>query len=214
MYTIHPNQVLNRAFFRKPFQGVEPTKAKYLFVGLDANYSQTVDKNRIFKYLIDYLEDGVSFWKTYGVHHPFLLSDYKKGDGWKYHHTFSKIGFQTEHADQVSFIELLHIPTCGRSKLKASDLDVEHLIFLQNAIVNGSARYIFISDGVARLMRNFPIFSWMPKQARDIGLPLKLWAEVENKRIYWHYHFSVYGKFERGKNEQLIEIGKIIGRRP
>lgn len=213
MYSSHPCKILNRAFFHKPFQGVEPRRAKYLFVGLDANYSPTVDQNPVFQHLIDYLEDGVIFWKTYGVHHPFLLPEYKKGDGWKYHHTFSKIGFGAEHADQVSFVELLNVPTCGRSQLTATDLNPDHLIFLQDAIENGSARYIYISDKVARLMRNFSMFSWMPKEAQDIGTPLKLWAEADNKHIYWHYHFSVYGKFEKKKNEQLAEIRKIIARR-
>lgn len=212
MYSIHPSRILRRSFLSKPFQGVEPREAKYLFIGLDANYSPTVDRNPIFQHLLDYLEDGVSFWRTYGVHHPFLLPEYKKGDGWKYHHTFSKIGFRAEHADQVSFIELLHVPTCGRSQLKNTDLNPDHLVFLQDAIRNGAARHIFISDGVARLMRYFSIFSWMPKEARDIGAPLKLWAEVESKRIYWHYHFSVYGKFEKRKKEQLADIGKIIDR--
>lgn len=210
MYAQHPSKTLNELFSRKPFQGAEPESATYLFVGLDANYSPTVEQNPVFPQLLEYLEDGVGFWKAYGVHHPFLLPAYKKGDGWKYHHTFSKIGFRQEHAPLVSFIELLHVPTSGRSQLEATDLNREHLERLHKAIQNGVAKHVFIPDGVARLMRNFRLFSWLPKQPLGAGNALKLWFESNTKQIHWHYHFSVYGKFEQQKKEQLNAIGQLL----
>ena len=115
-YRLHPSGALNRAFAARPYQGAEPEKATFLFVGLDANYSPAIEQNAVFDRVLDYLEDGVAFWKTHGVHHPFLLPQYR-GDGQKYHKTFARIGFRPEHAEEVSFIEMLHVPTVGQSKL-------------------------------------------------------------------------------------------------
>src|SRR5262245_44968198 len=124
MYLAHPSERLNRAFAARPFQGAEPEKAAFLFVGLDANYSANVEASPIFATLLEYLEDGVAFWRKSGVHHPFLLEEYR-GDGRKYHKTFADIGFTPANAADVSFVELLHVPTVGRSKLVADDLNSE-----------------------------------------------------------------------------------------
>lgn len=34
----------------------------------------------MFVSVVEYLTDGVTFWETHGIHHPFLLKSYK-GDG-------------------------------------------------------------------------------------------------------------------------------------
>ena len=146
MYDPHPSVALNRAFAARPFQGAEPERATYLFVGLDANYSPLIEQNAVFGRVLDYLDDGVAFWRLHGVHHPFLLPEYR-GDGRKYHKTFSAIGFRPEHADQVSFIEMLHVPTVGRSNLTIDDLDKDHLARLRDAIEHGDARHIFVPEG-------------------------------------------------------------------
>ena len=67
MYLPHPSEPLNLAFSARPFQGAIPEEAKFLFVGLDANYSPTVEQNPVFPRLLDYLRDGVAFWKMSGV---------------------------------------------------------------------------------------------------------------------------------------------------
>ena len=77
MFYRHECEALKRAFATKPYQGAAPETAKYLFVGLDANYSETIDKSAIFDRVLEYLDDGVAFWTENGVHHPFLLHDYK-----------------------------------------------------------------------------------------------------------------------------------------
>ena len=127
MYHPHPSDLLNKIFSAKPFQGADPETATFLFVGLDANYAPSIETTPIFSSIVDYLDDGVAFWCKYGVHHPFLLPGYR-GDGRLYHKTFASIGFTVEHAAQVSFVELLHVPTCGRSSLVPEDLDPQHLL--------------------------------------------------------------------------------------
>ena len=48
MYDPHPSVALNQAFAAGPFQGAEPERATYLFVGLDANYSPAIEQNPVF----------------------------------------------------------------------------------------------------------------------------------------------------------------------
>ena len=94
-------------------------KGIFLFVGLDANYSADIENSlpEVFKYL----HSGVDFWRENGVHHPFRLQHYR-GSGKKYHDKFAEIGFTPRHAELVSFVELLHVPTTGGRNLKADIL--------------------------------------------------------------------------------------------
>src|SRR5690349_12751256 len=110
MYNAHPSSTLTATFASRPFQGAAPDAATFLFVGLDANYSPTIEDSPIFAELLRYLADGVAFWRKYGVHHPFLLPQYR-GDGRRYHQAFARIGFTPANAADVSFVELLHVPT-------------------------------------------------------------------------------------------------------
>jgi len=76
MYQAHPSQILSELFERKPYQGADPQAARFLFVGLDANYAANIEANPIFPSLIRYHEDGAGFWRESRVHHPFLLPQY------------------------------------------------------------------------------------------------------------------------------------------
>jgi hypothetical protein len=210
MFHPHLCKALNDIFAARPFQGVPPEEAEFLFVGLDANYSRTIDENPIFPKLLAYLRDGVTFWRKHGVHHPFLLPEYGRGDGWTYHKQFSRIGFRSKHAHLVSFMELVDVPTYGKSSLALADISVEHLGRLAAAIDSGSARHIFIPSGVARLMRASSLFPWMPPEPIDEGRHLKLWDRRGNKTIHWHYHFS-HAFNGRKKTAQLGEIGELVG---
>lgn len=140
MFQTHPCRVLSELFARKPYQGAMPESARFLFVGLDANYAANIEHSPIFAKLLAYHEDGPAFWHNHGVHHPFLLLQYT-GDGRRYHRSFAKIGFLPEHAELVSFIELLHLPTVGRSSLVPKDLDSTHLRWLRSAVFSGRAKY-------------------------------------------------------------------------
>ena len=44
MYNHHPSPRLNELFAKRPYQGVDPIHAKYVFIGLDANYAEDVDQ--------------------------------------------------------------------------------------------------------------------------------------------------------------------------
>lgn len=221
MYHLHPSAALNKAFSLKPFQGVEPERSKFLFIGLDANYDPNIETSPIFPQVLLYLNNGVEFWKQYGVHHPFMLPTYR-GEGKYYHEWFAKIGFRPEDAAEVCFFDLLHVPTCsqkkvkgqevdGHNKLESQDLDAHHLERLNKAILYGRAQYVFISGGVARLMRASGKFVWMPQKRQSIGQPLEVWHRTQNKTIYWHYHFSVYRKkFLERKINQINAIRDLI----
>ena len=209
MFTPHPSEALTQLFKERPYQGVNPEKARYLFVGLDANYSPTIETEPVFEKVIEYHADGVSFWEKYGVHHPFLLDDYS-GDGRFYHQSFANIGFRPEHASEVSFVELLGVPTTGRNPLAVSDLDTQHLKWIDYCITRGSARYIFLSANVAKLMRQTKLFYWLSAKPSGQHFGLKTYFESKDKLIFQHLHFSNYGKFEVQKKREAMAINALI----
>jgi hypothetical protein len=204
MYESHPSLLLNTLFSERPFQGANPKEAVCLFVGLDANYDKAIETKQIFRGIQKYHEDGISFWQELGVHHPFLLPEYA-GDGQRYHRNFARIGFGQQHANLISFIELLHVPTVGRSSLTPQDLDAKHLQYVNEAILNGNAKHIFISAGVAKLMRASGVFKWLGAAKQTAG-QLRVFHTDGNRTVYLHLHFSNYGKFEK---QMLLEARAI-----
>lgn len=211
MYTAHPSAVLNTLFAHKPYQGAAPQEATFLFVGLDANYEAEIEHKPIFARLREYHEDGVAFWRRYCVHHPFLLPQYS-GDGQFYHRSFARIGFGPEQAHCVSFIELLHVPTVGRSKLEVTDLKAQHLTMLNEILLGGAAKHIFIPRGVARLMRATRVFDWLSRSPTEYVGPFGVLYRNESKVVYSHLHFSVYGKFAEQKTNEAFAIRELIAR--
>jgi hypothetical protein len=209
MYVSHPSPELNALFARKPYQGVDPDEATFLFVGLDANYADQIDQHPIFSEIREYHNDGVAFWRKNGVHHPFLLPSYS-GDGQFYHRSFARIGFGVEHANIVSFIELLHVPTVGRSKIAATDLDLSHLKRLNSVILEGAAAHIFLPKGVVLLMRKTGVFPWLENSPIEKSGSLGVLFRNPTKTVYSHLHFSVYGKHERQKVEQAAAIQSLF----
>ena len=151
---------------RQPYQGAAPESADFVFIGLDANYSTDIEASEVFAEVLEYHADGPGFWRKYGVHHPFLLPQYR-GDGRRYHHTFAKIGFRPKHADCVSFVELLDFPTTGRNQLSLEDLNESHLKRIRNVIFNSRARFLFLSAGVLRLLERTKLFSELSNVKRD-----------------------------------------------
>lgn len=209
MYVTHPNPELNALFARKPYQGVAPDKATFLFVGLDANYEAQIDQQPIFSDIREYHNDGVAFWRKNGIHHPFLLPSYS-GDGQFYHRSFARIGFGVEHANIVSFIELLHVPTVGRSNIAVTDLDLSYLKRLNSLIIEGEAAHIFLPKGVVLLMRKTGVFPWLEDSPIGKSGSLDILFRNPNKTVYSHLHFSVYGKYERQKVEQAAAIRNLF----
>ena len=211
MYHSHPSETLNNLFKDKPYQGVAPEEAKYLFVGLDANYDKEIGQSEAFPQIIEYLQDGVAFWEKYGVHHPFLLLAYR-GDGKFFHKSFARIGLTEKHAKDVCFFELLNVPTYGQSKLEPADLEsmIGHLHRLRRVLEGSNVRHVFIPPSVGILMKKSGVFPWLPSRPKAIDSPLKLWSTLGSTKIHWHYHFSVYGKFEALKTKQLEAIGMLL----
>ena len=210
MYQPHPSKMLNELFRAKPYQGAPPETAEFIFVGLDANFEADLGSS-ICDRVREYLQDGVAFWRCHKVqHHPFLLPGYT-GDGQLYHRNFKQIGFGPEDAHRVSFVELLHVPTFGRSQFVAEDLDAAHLDWLNSLMMGGAIRNVFLPDKVIRLMRRTrrtsPRFRWLRAPIPNQVLP-KL-HEFGETTIYQHLHFANYGRFQERMRREAVAIGEL-----
>jgi hypothetical protein len=75
------------------------------------------------------------------------------------------------------------------------DLDPGHLARINAAIMQGQARHIFVSAGVARLMVASKAFPWL-RRAPDALAPLRRFYSDGTRTVYQHLHLSNYGKFE------------------
>lgn len=98
----------------------------------------------------------------------------------------------------------------GRNQLDTTDLSVRHLAFLNTAIIDGSATHIFLPNSVARLMRKSGCFPWLHRTAPLKTGPLGVWYQNSNKVVYSHLHFSVYGKFQSQKVEEVTAIHNLL----
>jgi hypothetical protein len=208
MFQPHPSQVLNELFSIRPYQGVDPNRAEFLFIGLDANYSAEIEFSAIFPSVVAYHEDGAAFWRLNGLHHPFLLPSYG-GDGQRYHRSFARIGLTPAHADKVSFVELLHVPTVGRSQLSPLDLNRSHLQRIDEAILRGSAKHTFVSAGVARLMKLSGRFPWLATRQTAAGLLPVLYSH-QGRSVHLHLHFSNYGKFQAQMDAEARAFASLL----
>lgn len=122
---------------------------------------------------------------------------------------FAKIGFTPADASSVSFIELLDVPTVGRSRLEPRDLDERHLGRINALVTGGEPRYVFVSAGVVRLMLASRAFSWLKPQIRPQAV-LPLLYSCGGTRVHLHLHFSNYGKFQAQLEREAIEIARLI----
>ena len=130
----HPSIQLVELFKKKPYQGQSPHQAKVIFLSSDANYSEEISNHSFFKLILEYHEDGITFWKKYGIHHPFLHATYpfkKNKGGVPFHKRFTSIGLTSDYAEYVCFLELLDIPTIGSmskdKKLFLNLINISHL---------------------------------------------------------------------------------------
>lgn len=209
MYQPHPSTRLQELFRAKPYQGARPWDAGFVFIGLDANYAPDLERTRAFRDVLEYHENGVAFWQRHRVHHPFLLPIYN-GAGRPYHRNFARIGFTHCDAARVSFVELLHLPTTGRSRLEVQDLDPGHLQTLNALINEGRPRHVFVSGSVAELMRRSRFFPWLASRvrSRDEGLPVL--HKVGPTTVYQHLHFSSWGECQDQKRREAAAIAALI----
>jgi len=210
MYYLHPSKKLIELYSTKPYQGTPPENSEYLFVGLDANFSPKIENTSFFPVIEEYLENGVAFWKKYGVHHPFRLPEYS-GDGNLYHNNFSKIGFNPSQSSKVSFVEIIDVPTVGVSKLSKDDLNAEHMEYLNKLITSGDKRYVFLPSMVANLMRSTKIFKWLKSKPQSSYKNIPVWAKIGETIVFKTYHLS-YRYDPEGMKEQIKAINSIVNK--
>lgn len=213
MYFPHPSIELQSLFRKRPFQGAHPQAARFIFVGLDANFSPEIESSGIFKEVSAYLRDGERFWREHGVHHPFLRPGYQ-GDGVRYHKQFAKIGFGAKHASEVSFVELIDVPTFGKSQLDKQDLLLHesHLSRLDSWFKAGGGKYVFIPPGVLRLLGLTSRFEWLGPEPICFHGSIPVYYQSKELTVFSIFHLSCYGRHcrEAEKSNQLREIGWLI----
>lgn len=194
----HPSTALNELYSKKYFQGANPSDAKILFVGRDPNWAADIDSKEMFSSVTEYLNDGIRFWKTHNIHHPFLLPGYK-GDGKRYHSIFSKLKLESNFSDKISFIELLGFPTTGMAK-SYNTIFQKYLISIENKnhlvdldkLLNDQSKIIFIAWG---LIEDFKIINNNNKElfqkfANIDKSQLNINDLNEYGNIFIHRHFS------------------------
>ncbi len=209
----HTSTEMVELFNSKPFQGQSPEKASVVFLSSDANYSPDISNHKFFKHILEYQKDGIAFWKKYGCHHPFLLSNYpfnKNADGVPFHRNFKKIGLGSEHAEHISFLELLDIPTVGNKsenkKLFYDLISLPHLEYIERLMLGGGNKLFLVSNGVLRdivkIKKIYPVFKWLDFELNQKEQYSKA---IKGNKIKEIYHFSstqIHG--------QLSEISSTV----
>lgn len=200
----HRAQGLIDAYKQKYWQCQDPRNANVIFLGLDANWDEHIESNSVmYPELLNYLDDGVKYWKAHGIHHPFLSPSYNKQGGYTYHNNFRKTGITSDYADQVSFVEILAVPTYGRSsyanKLFMHLIDLHYLKNLNDIIFNTTPKIVFIAKSVYDKLRqirkkstmtNFFNFDMDLPTGIDYGNRLMNIHSRNNVFVFVHTHFS------------------------
>lgn len=213
-YGLHPSGQLC-ALFREqafPHQGQNPHAARIIVVGLDANYSPEISSiGDFFKHIVEYHTDGIRFWEEHRVHHPFLLGNYplnKTTGGVPYHRRFGWMNLGPEFAQHISFVELLDVPTIGRTESSVfwELFNANHARKIDALVKSGSPRMILLSktlasNYMAEAKRMHDVFDWLPSEFR-----LGKMATIGKTVIFGAPHFSA----TTYKKEVFHELGDQI----
>jgi hypothetical protein len=225
MFGKHPSKELQELFYRKPYQGQDPKKARVIVLGLDANYDKNLNENTVaFSLIKEYQQDGVEFWHNHTdingikVHHPFLDKYYPRRelpDGVGYHRNFAKMKLSEEYAECISFVELLNVPTFGRTEdekqfweLFKQENSEGHVKWFDSIVTfeSNPKKLILLSDSVIRKMRKIKkwwgFFDWIPDNDAYGSIPIA--NGNQGRRIR---HFS---PASHQTKEQLQETETII----
>lgn len=199
----HCAKGLVAAYQNKYWQCQNPENAQVIFLGLDANWEKDIESNEtgIYNDILKYLDDGVAYWKEVGFHHPFLLPNYNKGGGYKYHSNFAKTNISSKYADKVSFVELIGIPTYGRSSKSSSlfdkMIDLEYLKVLNNTIFDNKPKLLFIAKSVydkiqkvKHKMKANDLFDFDMELGSNFCNRLMNIHSSNNTIVFVHTHFS------------------------
>lgn len=229
MYKQHPSEELKRLYKQKPYQGQNPEVAQIIFLGLDANFAEDIEKDDVqFRLIKEYLNDGVKFWETNEerIHHPFISKHGYFKDGLTYHRNFAKLKLNPSYAKNISFVELLNIPTVGSAGTNKKGfynlLDREYLQNLDRIISNPrNKKVVFISrsviDALVYIKKTSGLFKWLPDQKIKGD---KKAQKIENDTVclYQVYHFSAaisgdqISEIRGIIDDFLLDTGKIIER--
>jgi hypothetical protein len=193
-FGIHPSEKLQKIFSKRPFQIQKPEKAKIIFLGLDANLNYDIEKNdkMFFEEMLEYFTDGVKYWKRNEIHTPMLKPCYR-GDGKRYHKQFLKLGFTSDNAEDICFIELMKYCTYGNysknkrlfKQMLLGNENKSHLDRISNLFKMG--KLICIPAGIETFINELSLFN------------------VNNKKIIIHTHFS-----DAIPNKELFVLGRIL----
>ncbi len=197
-FTKHTSPRMVSLFNEKPYQGQNPHAAKIIFLSSDANYSPEISDHEFFKYILEYQADGIDFWKKYDVHHPFLLPNYpfdRTRAGVPFHRNFSKIGLTKNHAEHISFVELLDVPTIGNKsrdkQLFWQLVSTDHLAFIDELLLSEKQKVVFVPGGILKdmlkLKRDYGVFDWLDYEPQK---NTKYSMQINGTTIYETYHFS------------------------
>ncbi|MDG2431792.1 hypothetical protein [Flavobacterium sp.] len=193
----HPSKLLNELYLKRNYQGANPLDAQILFVGRDPNWAIDVETKEMFNYVSEYLSDGITFWETYNIHHPFLLPNYK-GDGKRYHKIFSKLNVESNLASKISFVELIGFPTTGMAKSN-NKIFLEYLISAENGkhlieldkFLSNSEKTIFVAWGLLEDFKFLNIKTGLFRKLAGIDKSKMNINELnQHENIYIHRHFS------------------------
>lgn len=216
-FQIHPSSLLQELYLEKAHQGANPKEANILFVGRDPNWAIDIEEMAIFNLVKDYLTDGINFWNTHNIHHPFLLPDYK-GDGKRYHTIFSKLKLESKFSSQIAFVELIGFPTTGMSKKNnkafqnflISELNRKHLIELDN-LINNPDKAIFMAWGLIDDFRfiyeKTGLFHKLSKLNKH-GMNINDLNQFENIFIHKHFSDSISNQTIDKISEKLVDFLK------
>lgn len=194
----HPSESLQELYKRRNFQGANPELAKVLFVGKDPNWAVDIEFSPIFELVKDYLFDGVKFWQNQNIHHPFLHSKYI-GDGKKYHQAIKNLKFNSELAENISFVEIIGFPTTGMSSTKPAQFNKyllssdnhNHLIELDK-LLNNSEKRIFMFWGLIKHLKFINSKTGLFKNLSNIDQSNMIRTDLNRVgNIYVHKHFSM-----------------------
>lgn len=205
-YGVHPSSELVAIFNEQSYQGRNPENASLIILGTDANYSPMICNNYFssifFKRILEYHSDGVVFWEQTGVHHPFLLNEYpfdKRKHGVRYHRNFKKLNFRREHAQYISFVELLDIPTTGNTgqdgTLFRNYLNQAHLEWIEEIILDTDRRkFIHINQKLINelpyIRDHFNCFNRLSEYLGELPPLPGIAFNDETTMIYNGYSFS------------------------
>ncbi len=185
-FTLHSSPELVKLFRQQPYQGQDPQQARVVFLSSAANYSRQLSQHRFFRRVLEYHQQPINFWRSTGVHHPFMLKEYpfdRRMEGVPFHCKFASMDLGAELADQISFVELLDVATTGlknkdRKQFKAL-ANHRHLDYLRSLFTDGQDRIIFVSSTVlddlkyldGRRWQDLNLWCKSPLRQED-GLPL------------------------------------------